>query len=739
MAGVAVLAAALTTPVTSTLKVFAGGADITGDVKWNTFTVTDSGTNAKGTASMTIEAAASGFASITDQAMLRVEEPANTSAPEVFRGFIRARRPGKDPRHPTLELIADDISTLLDDAFIPIELRRPETMQARIGYLWGQYAGQFLSGDLSYVLSVGSTLPLQRFEAVTLRQAIEMTIAQASSSADYYVDMLGRLHVFTSETNNAPFSINADSPGGGAISPETLDVEFDSQSYANRVYVKGATPAASLYVQDEAAIAAANGLVRTTVVQAGDVTTATMARAIGNMYLGRVKNAKPRGLFITSSPDDGWRGGQSVTVTSADHAISGQTYKIARVTTKVLVPGVNMKRQYRVEFGGATAGSGIDGQLPIIAGASSGVYLLDQLSSSLLSTAASAAEGGIGPSPRRYVLTGLYNSDFFDPPPGPDAPIDNTTNPLPYWLQATGGGASNINLYSRVDSSGSGRSLEFVVDSGSGSAQKGIEQLVPVRGGNAADTGGYYHVLRGTIQVGSSASANIEAFITGNYQTITHNQVGSTSTSAHVTLATIGAGNQYDFSVVLNSGVIPANAYYASWQFYIYRTAGSDTGSFNLIDARIEEAPRFYPQGAIAIRTTNQSIASSTWTAMQLNDTDISDPFGFHDPASNNTRFIIPNGWSGTYLCVGVVQFASGATGERFVGWTKNGGGTTSPGAYDQDRRTTSTGGNAMIVHMVTHMELVEGDYVELMAWQSQGVALNANGRGAIYYLGSLA
>jgi hypothetical protein len=268
--------------------------------------------------------------------MLRVEDHTLAASPEVFRGFIRARTPGKDPLHPTLSIIADDLTSLLDDAFVPVELRQPETMQARIGFFWGQYAGRFLSGDLSFVASVGSTLPIQRFEAVSLRQAIEMTIAQASSTADYYVDMLGRLHVFVTETNNAPFAIDADAPGGGEIAPETMAVEFDSNQYANRVYVKGATPEASLFVQDEASIAAANGLVRTVVVQSSDVTTAAMAQAMGTMYLGRVKDATPRGSFRTHSPNDGWRGGQNVTVTSADHNITAQTYRIARVTTRVL-------------------------------------------------------------------------------------------------------------------------------------------------------------------------------------------------------------------------------------------------------------------------------------------------------------------------------------------------------------------------------------------------------------------
>lgn len=51
----AIIATQLTTPETRVLSVFIGGRDVTRDVKWDSFAVTDSGTNAKGTASMRLE------------------------------------------------------------------------------------------------------------------------------------------------------------------------------------------------------------------------------------------------------------------------------------------------------------------------------------------------------------------------------------------------------------------------------------------------------------------------------------------------------------------------------------------------------------------------------------------------------------------------------------------------------------------------------------------------------------
>jgi len=357
MVSAAIIATQLTTPETRVLSVFIGGRDVTRDVKWDRFTVTDSGTNAKGTANIRLELTPSAATEIYDQALVEVVDHTATGG-QVFRGFVVSRRPSEEPGHSYLDIIAHDIGGLLDDCFIPFESRPAETMQARIGYLWGKYAGAYLSGDLSNVASIGGTLEAQDFAGVTLRQAIEAVIAQASSTADYSVDMLGKPHVFTSETNPAPFDIDADAPTGGERAPQSLDIDYDANSYANRVYVQGATPEASGFFQDGAAIAAANGLVRTAVVQAPDCETLAMATSLGLMYLGRVKAAKARGVFTISSPNDGWRAGQYVLITSAAHGLTAQSYRIARVTTKVLKPGSDLLRSFSVEFGGARAGGG---------------------------------------------------------------------------------------------------------------------------------------------------------------------------------------------------------------------------------------------------------------------------------------------------------------------------------------------------------------------------------------------
>lgn len=349
-----IVATHLTTPQQRSISVFAGGRDVTADVKWDSLVVTDSGSSGKGVANLHLTRPLSELPELVVEARLRMVAHADGEA-EAYTGYIRSRRPGSTPGYSGIDLIADDIGGLLDAAWIPSEVRPAETLQGRIGYLWGKYAGAHLSGDLSLVAAIGGILPAQNFAGVTLRQAIEQSIGQASSTAVYYVDAAGRLHVFTSEVNAAPFDIDA--AGVAGIAPHDLSIDFESASYANRVYVQGATPAGSGFFQDDAAIAEANGLVRTAVLQAPDCETRAMALALGRMYLGRVARATPRGSFSVTSPHDGWRGGQSLTVTSADHGLDEVPYLIARVTTTIVKPGANLLRRYHVEFGSSRAGS----------------------------------------------------------------------------------------------------------------------------------------------------------------------------------------------------------------------------------------------------------------------------------------------------------------------------------------------------------------------------------------------
>jgi hypothetical protein len=210
-----VVATQLTTPVQRTISIFIGGRYIS-DVLWSSVQITD-GKDARGRASLHITAPFSAYPEITDQAMLRlVDHVANA---EVFRGYVTSRKPTAVPRYDGMDVEAIDIGSLLDDTYIAHEHFFFDDVKSRVSSLWARYAGSQLSGDMSNVKSIGGSLPEQDFTAVTLRQAITATVAQTWPGADWYVDMLGKLHVFVNEANPAPYAINAVVAGAGSNFP----------------------------------------------------------------------------------------------------------------------------------------------------------------------------------------------------------------------------------------------------------------------------------------------------------------------------------------------------------------------------------------------------------------------------------------------------------------------------------------------------------------------------------------
>lgn len=127
--------------------------------------------------------------------------------------------------------------------------------------------------------------------------------------------------------------------------------------------------------------------------------------------------------------------------------------------------------------------------------------------------------------------------------------------------------------------------------------------------------------------------------------------------------------------------------------------------------------------GARASTATAQSIASGTWTNINLVATDTFDTDGFHDPAVNASRVTIPAGLGGKYLCVVSASHNQTNAGSRYVGIGKNGG--ASPVS------AISKSADQLVHHVLEHidvLDLVAGDYVSVMAYQDSGGANNVLG-----------
>jgi hypothetical protein len=204
----AVIAHLTTTGISRPLSVWTGGRDVSAEVKWDSLVITDNGSSGRGTLSMRVERALADFPECYDQARVDVVDEDDDFT--VATGYVISRRPFSEPAsYSATEIVASDIGSLLDDRFIAYEVREAESMVSRIAFFWGKYAGSHLSGDMSGLASLGSTLGRSIFEGVTLREAIERTLAETSSTAEYRVDALGKLHVYNDDdaTNPAPHVI----------------------------------------------------------------------------------------------------------------------------------------------------------------------------------------------------------------------------------------------------------------------------------------------------------------------------------------------------------------------------------------------------------------------------------------------------------------------------------------------------------------------------------------------------
>lgn len=128
--------------------------------------------------------------------------------------------------------------------------------------------------------------------------------------------------------------------------------------------------------------------------------------------------------------------------------------------------------------------------------------------------------------------------------------------------------------------------------------------------------------------------------------------------------------------------------------------------------------------GARAVKSGTQSLNTSTWTPITFTAADKFDTDGYHDPSSDNTRFTIPAGCSGSFIIGYDVLFdSSSATGSRYSTLYLNG----SNESYNFRTPANSSGAD-WGQSRVLAMELMSDDYVELYCFQDSGGNLNVDG-----------
>lgn len=137
--------------------------------------------------------------------------------------------------------------------------------------------------------------------------------------------------------------------------------------------------------------------------------------------------------------------------------------------------------------------------------------------------------------------------------------------------------------------------------------------------------------------------------------------------------------------------------------------------------------------GARATGNSNQSIPNNTFTAITWN-TDLIDTDAIHDTSTNSERFTVPSGKAGKWFITSRCTFAGDNGGERRLAIYKNAATTLT------DFRTSAEGTTGQSLTVNSIYDLVVGDYLQIMAYQDTGGALNIDREisdCSFYYLGA--
>ncbi len=129
------------------------------------------------------------------------------------------------------------------------------------------------------------------------------------------------------------------------------------------------------------------------------------------------------------------------------------------------------------------------------------------------------------------------------------------------------------------------------------------------------------------------------------------------------------------------------------------------------------------------LKNVSQSLPNATYTAITY-DAESYDTDAFHSTSTNTSRITIPSGKSGYYSVFFIGCFAANGSGARVIKIQKNG---------VNDLSTAVLFGNSgaqtsMVIADV--LNLTAGDYLEVLAYQSSGGALNfenPTGQGAVF------
>ena len=125
--------------------------------------------------------------------------------------------------------------------------------------------------------------------------------------------------------------------------------------------------------------------------------------------------------------------------------------------------------------------------------------------------------------------------------------------------------------------------------------------------------------------------------------------------------------------------------------------------------------------GCLYGKTTNQTLANGTTTAITFANAATYDTDSYHSTVTNNTRFTAPSGKTGYYLVYGQINYDSNATSYRTFSIKKNNG--TADFIFTNGGTSFTANNNFYMI-----LDLTAGDYLEITGQQGSGGNLDVLG-----------
>lgn len=125
------------------------------------------------------------------------------------------------------------------------------------------------------------------------------------------------------------------------------------------------------------------------------------------------------------------------------------------------------------------------------------------------------------------------------------------------------------------------------------------------------------------------------------------------------------------------------------------------------------------------MRSSNQSIADTTSTAISFSSSENWDTDTIHSTGTNPSRFTVPTGQGGVYWLYATAFFTPGAGTIRYLSLYKNGSALTTTPTHLVDAKVPWTAIFSTVLTGGREVTLAAGDYVEFHTYQDSGGALN--------------